>query len=236
MERTRLRLPLVVAAVLALATAGCLGLGGEAGGGDHGSDEGPPGDDGGGEGDGDDGGSGEDLGFFDGSTDPIEEAAGTSEYENATAGFRLLVPDGWSQLGDTPLWYVGPDPGIDSPRRNLNVVVGTAGGLSQDAYVESNVEQVRQVMGAQDVRLEAAVLGGDDATRVAFDGTFRGLELTWVQLVAVHGDHAYTVTYTFPQGEDPGHQEELATALESFSFLETQAPVDELGNETGVGI
>lgn len=215
MDRTRLRLLLVLALALSVAAAGCLGGDGDGDATDHGADDGA----GGG---GDEGGDGDEdpYGFYDGSTDPVQEAAGATEYRNETAGYRLLVPDGWTQVGDAPLWYVGPDPGIDSPRRNLNVVVGSTRGMGEDAYIETSVEQVRRITDAEDLRVEAAVLGGGEATRIAYEGTFRGMELTWLQLVAVHGDRAYTVTYTFPQGEDLRHQEELETALESFAFVE----------------
>lgn len=216
MDRDRLRLLLVVAVGLSLAAAGCLGGGGEGDAPDHGAD------DGGGEG-GDGGGDeeeGDPYGFYDGSGDPIEEAPGAAEYRNGTAGYRMLVPDGWTQVADAPLWYVGPDPGIDAPRRNVNVVVGPANGMGHDEYVQTNVEQIRATMDTEDLRVEAAVLGGEEASRIAFDGTFRGMELTWLQLVAVHGDRAYTITYTFPQEEEPGHEAELATALEGFAFVD----------------
>lgn len=217
MDRARLRLLLLVLA-LSVAAAGCLGGNGDGDATDHGADggAGESGDE-----DGADEEEGDPYGFYDGSTDPVQEAAGATGYRNETAGYRLLVPDGWTQVGDGPLWYVGPDPGIDAPRRNVNVIVGPANGMGHDAYVETNVEQIRATMDAEDLRVEAAVLGGEEATRLAFDGTFRGMELTWLQLVAVHGDHAYTVTYTFPQGEDPGHEAELETALEGFAFVET---------------
>lgn len=235
-DRDRLRLLLVVALGLSVAAAGCLG-GGGGDASDHGAGDGAG--DGGGDGGGSgDGGSGDPFGFYDGSTDPVAEAPGTAEYRNATAGFRMLVPDDWQQLSDSPLWYVGPDPGIESPRRNLNVVTGPSKGMGHDEYVETNIDQVRRMMDAEDLRVEAAVLGGDEATRIAFDGTFRGMQLTWIQLVAVHGDRAYTVTYVFPQGEEPGHEAELETALESFAFLEgdASAPSGEPGTEPTAGV
>lgn len=189
---------------------------------DHGTDDGA-GDgsqegDGGDEGDG--GGEDDPYGFFSGSPDPPESAPGASEYENATMGFRMLVPDNWTQVGDTPIWYVEPDPGVTDARRNLNVAIELVGDTTREEYVERGKENVRDHMDAQNVRTEATVLGGEQATRLSFDGTFRGTDLTWIQVVAVHGDEAYTVTYTFPQGEDPGHETELATAVGSFGFLD----------------
>lgn len=229
----RRRLLLLVLVSAALATAGCLGGGSDdtqAGGSGNGGGAGDGGSEDG-SGDGSDGG-GNPYGFYDGKADPVESAPGTTVYRNETYGYRMLVPDGWKQVAGAPLWYVGPDPGIDEPRRNLNVAVESVGDVSQSEYVERGVDNVQRLMDAENLSVEAAILGGDEATRLSFDGTFRGTDLTWVQLVVVHGEHAYTVTYVFPQGEEPGHEEELATALGGFDFVEADG---EAGGAGGAG-
>jgi hypothetical protein len=212
LDRRRLLLLVVVVAVVA--TAGCLGGGdgpAEAG------DGGGQGDDGG---EGDGSGESDPYGFYDGAGEPTGTSSAARTYVNETLGFQMTIPGDWEQVGDTPLWYPGPDPGVSEPRRNLNVAVEVVGDMTRSEYVDRATANVKRIMDAENVSAEAAVLGGDQASRLSYDGTFRGLKLTWIQLVAVHGDHAYAVSYVFPQGEEPGHEAELDRVLSSFAFLE----------------
>jgi hypothetical protein len=154
-------------------------------------------------------------------TRPETESPGV--YENEEYGFRLMYPDGWtvqSEAFGSLVLIFSPLIGDDTFAENVNVTVEDLSRtpLDLDQYVEVSLGTLESFVGGFTLVDErAGDMGGVPAHLIHYSGTFDGAALTWVQMMAVHGDVAFVITYTGERDFDH-YLDDALTIFDSWEF------------------
>lgn len=136
--------------------------------------------------------------------------------------FAFTKPQGW--LPERP-----PDAAIivqlnsDTPPGSFTVATeSVVPGLTLPQYVDAGMAQVRKsVVDYQPgprVR-QSLRLGGEPAELIDYTATVSGTRLYFLQVIALHGDTAYVLTFNTQPNDRDAYVAQAQTALDTWRFL-----------------
>jgi hypothetical protein len=151
------------------------------------------------------------------------ELEGFARFGSGDYPFSMQYPEDWTVDPDNPgvvVMFLSPLTDGDQFSENVNVVVEDLGGadLTLDEYIGLAMAQLAPAIENFSLNDEFGdVMGGVDSWILTYSGTQNGLDITWVQEIAVFEGHAYIVTYT---GTDEylDHRPDAIAMFQSFEF------------------
>ena len=147
-------------------------------------------------------------------------------YTDKPNGFSLEHPEHWEKAPNPNEHVVamfrdapsGPD---DKVRENINVVVThlptDARNVTLDQVLPAVKATIKQQFPDVDIIEDAPTkLAGQDAHKIVYRAKMQGVDLKFVQVMAIANSNFYTVTFTSTTDGFPKYEAVLAAMLESF--------------------
>lgn len=134
------------------------------------------------------------------STDP--ELGEFARFGSGDYPFSMEYPVDWTVDRDNPgvvVMFLSPLSDGDEFSENVNVVVEDLGGadVTLEEYIELALAQLEPAIGNFSLNNQFGdVMGGVDSWILTYTGTESGLDITWVQEIAIFEGQAYVFTYT----------------------------------------
>lgn len=134
--------------------------------------------------------------------------------------YLLFVPEKWTvdmSTGTTYAYYSTYDP--TSISASLMPLESVEGGI--DAYFESYTKQFTDVFGEpENIETANLLLDGKEAKQYVYSTTFGDVEYKFWQVVCIHQQRVYTITFSSTAENYESHVTDMEAALEHFAFVE----------------
>lgn len=154
------------------------------------------------------------------STDDIDVPMGFQLASDTNiVDYLLFVPEKWTvdmRTGTTSAYYSTSDPTNISA--SLMPLEDTEGGI--DGYFESYAAQFADVFGEpENIETANLLLDGKEAKQYIYSTTFGDVEYKFWQVICIHNNRVYTITYSSTADNYEQHTVDMEAALEHFRFV-----------------
>lgn len=142
---------------------------------------------------------------------------GMQDVSGDGVAYSLYIPATWNPSYDVDGGYYSQD---DKSSVNVTSYYPDIDIPTIAAYWEKCKESYSATYGNFKVIEEAKeiVLGGKAAASYVFEGEMAGQALKYRQIIAVHGDKFYTMTYTSTPENYDLHETEVQAIIDNFKF------------------
>jgi hypothetical protein len=143
-------------------------------------------------------------------------------YTNSQYGFSISYPSGWTKqenTGSSVVTFTAPSSGMGDLPATMRVTVDdlTANPMSLDQYKTAQLAKRKGLDGFNLIADGPYKGNGFTGWKVAYTGN-QGSPMEWVEIYAMKGMSAYTLTYTSKEDKYAGYVVQMDTMFKSFQL------------------
>lgn len=143
-------------------------------------------------------------------------------YSNSRYGFSLSYPSGWTRQENaetSTVTFTSPSRGMGDIPATMRIVVEdlSANPMSLEQYKAAQLAKKKGLEGFNLIYDQAYKGNGFTGWKIAYTG-IQGTLMEWVEVYAMKGMSAYTITYTSKEDKYAGYVVQMDTMFKTFQI------------------